>query len=61
MLRIFFRDVASWRQVYLAAKPSHVGVDVDRLAYSLQRPTACNHSDEGKRLPIMCQFALLEK
>jgi hypothetical protein len=25
-------DVASWRQLYLVAKPSHVGVDVDELA-----------------------------
>jgi hypothetical protein len=25
-------DVASWRQLYLTAKPSHVGVDVDGLA-----------------------------
>jgi hypothetical protein len=25
--------------LYLAAKPSHVGVDVDRLAYPLHRPT----------------------
>jgi hypothetical protein len=43
MLRIFFRDVASWRQVYFAAKPFHVGVDVDRLAYSLQHPAKPSH------------------
>jgi hypothetical protein len=25
--------------LYLAAKPSHIGVDVDGLAYFLHRPT----------------------
>jgi hypothetical protein len=28
---------------YLAAKSSHVGVDVNGLAYPLQCPMACNH------------------
>jgi hypothetical protein len=32
-------DVASWCWPYLTAKPSHVGVDVDELAYPLHRPT----------------------
>jgi hypothetical protein len=37
----------SWRRcftvwLYMAAKPSHVGVDVDGLACPLHRPTACN-------------------
>jgi hypothetical protein len=42
-------DVVSWHQLYLAAKPSHVGVDVDRLAYPLHRPMACYHQtrDQG--------------
>jgi hypothetical protein len=49
MLRIFFRDVASWRQVYLAAKPSHVGVNVDRLTYSCNvlRPAAIQTRGKG--------------
>jgi hypothetical protein len=42
-------DVVSWHQLYLAAKPSHVGVDVDRLAYPLHRLMACYHQtrDQG--------------
>jgi hypothetical protein len=31
---MIFGDVASRHRLYLAAKPSHVGVDVDRLACS---------------------------
>jgi hypothetical protein len=27
------RDVALWHQLYLATKPSHVGADVNGLAY----------------------------
>jgi hypothetical protein len=38
----------SWRrrsfaQIYLAAKPSNVGVNVDGLAYPLHHPTVCGH------------------
>jgi hypothetical protein len=38
----------SWRHyftvwLYLAAKPSHVGVDMDGLAYPLHRLTACSY------------------
>jgi hypothetical protein len=29
--------------LYLATKPSHVGVDVDRLACLLHRPMTCSH------------------
>jgi hypothetical protein len=35
-------DVASWCWLYFAAKPSHVGVDVDRLACPLHHPTVCS-------------------
>jgi hypothetical protein len=28
--------------LYLAAKPSHMGADVDGLAYSLHCPTVCS-------------------
>jgi hypothetical protein len=31
-----------WR-LYLAAKPSHMGIDVDGLACLLHHPTSCNH------------------
>jgi hypothetical protein len=42
----------SWRRcfvewLYLAAKPAHVGVDVDGLAYPLCRSTACNRQTRG--------------
>jgi hypothetical protein len=36
-------DVASRHQLYLAAKCSHMGVDVDGLAFSLHHPTVCSH------------------
>jgi hypothetical protein len=35
MSGMFLGDVASRRRLYLAAKPSHVGVNVDELAYPL--------------------------
>jgi hypothetical protein len=37
------RGVASWHWLYLAAKPSHVGVNVDGLACPLHRPMVYNH------------------
>jgi hypothetical protein len=39
---MFLGDVASHRRLYLAAKPSHVGVNVDGLAYLLHHPTTCS-------------------
>jgi hypothetical protein len=33
-------DVVVWHQLYLAAKPSHVRVDVDGLTCPLHHPTA---------------------
>jgi hypothetical protein len=33
--------------LYLAAKPAHVGVDVDGLAYPLHRPMACDCHTRG--------------
>jgi hypothetical protein len=41
-------DVASQRQLYLATKPSHVGVDVDKLACPLHCPTFYNHQMRGQ-------------
>jgi hypothetical protein len=53
----------SWRgsfvkQLYLVAKPFHVGVDLDGLAYPLHRPTARNFQERGhglsaKRCPVL--------
>jgi hypothetical protein len=40
--------------LYLDAKPSHVGVDVDRLAYSLHRPTGLQPLEGRLELPIRC-------
>jgi hypothetical protein len=42
----------SWRccfttLLYLVAKPSHVGVDVDRLTCPLHRPMACGRQTRG--------------
>jgi hypothetical protein len=34
-------DVTSWCQFYLAAKPPHVGVDVNGLAFPLHGSMAC--------------------
>jgi hypothetical protein len=34
--------------LYLAAKPSHVGVDVDVLACPLHHPTACSRQTRGQ-------------
>jgi hypothetical protein len=43
-------DTASWRRLYLAAKPSHVGADVDGLAYPLHHPMSYNHQTRGQGL-----------
>jgi hypothetical protein len=40
-------DVASWCRLYLVAKPSHMGVDVDGLAYPLHHPMACYRQMRG--------------
>jgi hypothetical protein len=42
-----FGDVASWCRLYLATKPSHVGVDVDGLACPQHHPTVCSHQTRG--------------
>jgi hypothetical protein len=34
-------DIVPWRRFYLAGKLSHVGVNVDGLAYPLHHPAAC--------------------
>jgi hypothetical protein len=47
MLETVLGDVASRCRLYLAAKPSHVGVDVDGLAYPLHLPTVCSHQMRG--------------
>jgi hypothetical protein len=42
MPRTSHGDIASRCRLYLAAKPYHVGVNVDGLACPLHHPTACN-------------------
>jgi hypothetical protein len=50
MLEKALRDVTLWCWFYMAAKPSHIGVDVDGLACPLHRPTACNRPMRGQGL-----------
>jgi hypothetical protein len=46
--------------LYLAAKPSHVWVDVDGLACSLHRATVCSHQKVGQcRLTLCIDFLSL--
>jgi hypothetical protein len=47
MLGTVLRDVVSRHWLYLAAKPSHVGVDVDGLACPMHRPTVYNFQTRG--------------
>jgi hypothetical protein len=42
--------VATWHQLYLAAKPSHMGVDVEGLVCPLHHPMACDHQMRGQSL-----------
>jgi hypothetical protein len=44
-------DVASWCWLYLAGKPSHVGVNVDGRAYPLHHLSACSRQTRGHDLP----------
>jgi hypothetical protein len=48
MPRTVLGDVTSWHRLYLAAKPSNMGVDVDGLACTPHRPTACNCQMRGQ-------------
>jgi hypothetical protein len=43
-------DISSWCRLYLASKPSHVGVDVDELPYPLHYPTTCSCQMRGHGL-----------
>jgi hypothetical protein len=40
-------NVASWQRLYLAARPSLMGVHVDTLVYPLHRPMTCSHQTRG--------------
>jgi hypothetical protein len=48
MLGTVLGDIALWHRFYLAAKPSHVGVDVDGLACPLHCPMACSRQTMGQ-------------
>jgi hypothetical protein len=41
-------DIVVLHRLYLAAKPSRVGVDVDGLAYHQHRPMVYNHQMRGQ-------------
>jgi hypothetical protein len=47
MLGMVLGDVTSRRRLYLAAKPSHVGVDVDGLAFPQHRPVVSSREMKG--------------
>jgi hypothetical protein len=49
MPRMILGDAIVLHWLYLAASPSHVGVDVDRLACPLHRPMACSCKTRGQR------------
>jgi hypothetical protein len=42
------RDVTVLRWLYLAAKPSHVGVDVNAFACPLHCPMVCSYQTRGQ-------------
>jgi hypothetical protein len=44
---IVLGDVAAWRQLYLAARPSHVAANVDGLACPLHHPMAYSRQMMG--------------
>jgi hypothetical protein len=48
MPRMVLGDILAWHRLYLAAKPSHVGADMDGLAYPLHHPTTYNHQTRGQ-------------
>jgi hypothetical protein len=41
MLEMVLGEIARWHQLYLAAKPSHMGVNIYGLSCPLHRPTFC--------------------
>jgi hypothetical protein len=47
MTRTVLGDADSRCRLYLTAKPSYVGVNVDGIACLLHRPTVCNHQTRG--------------
>jgi hypothetical protein len=54
MPRMVLGDIASRRRLYITAKPSHVGVDVDGLTHPLHRPPVCNHQMRGQSFLSGC-------
>jgi hypothetical protein len=50
-------EVALWG-LYLVATPSHMGVGVDGLVYSLHRPTVYSLQPRGQDLPIKHHLVL---
>jgi hypothetical protein len=50
MLEKVLRVGAMRHWFYMAAKPPHMGIIVDRLACPLHRPMACSHQTRGQGL-----------
>jgi hypothetical protein len=65
MSEMVLGDVALWHRHYLAAKPSHAGIDADGLACPLHRSKVCSHlmrdsaSCQALPCPIVRQWALV--
>jgi hypothetical protein len=57
MPRTILGEVASG-YLYLATKPSHMGVDVDGIAYPLHQPTARSRQPRGQGLPARRRHVL---
>jgi hypothetical protein len=62
MSRTDLGDVTLRCRIYLVAKPSHVGVDVDRLACPLHHSMACRRgvrtSCQMRSCPVVSQWAI---
>jgi hypothetical protein len=53
----------SWRGcftvwLYMAVKPSHMGVNMDGLAYPLHHPMVCSCQMRGQSLSARCYLVL---
>jgi hypothetical protein len=55
--KLILGEIALWC-LYLATKPSHMGGDMDGLAYSLHWPTVHSCQPMGQNLPVMRRLVL---
>jgi hypothetical protein len=67
MLEMVLGEVARWCRLFLVAKPSHMGVDIDGLSCSLHRPTTCVYQTRAQSswfktiLPYLAAMLLLRE